>query len=320
MSADELDPWDGLEERLYAQEHRLFWIFLNFWGADFSKKSPACQRGIRWAWYCMLASLVIPMSGGGTASSVAMVAIAVAIWGNCVLNKQNELIVEQNQIANASRVSAAFSNRIGQLEAELFQVPANEPLPLRLQIEIISWCRSLEPYEMPDSSGKLSPERGRLLRALIDSPADTIDTVAQADFTNADLRIARFRARKPVLTDAHLREANLNDARLSGAVLDMAFLYEASLKGAILDGANLSDADLRHADLEGADLRNAVLTYTKLDDANLAGVKLQGALVHREDWIEYLLSLKQPVRGLDKNAWESVPTDEPDRFRIQSAE
>jgi uncharacterized protein YjbI with pentapeptide repeats len=152
----------------------------------------------------------------------------------------------------------------------------------------------------------------------VNSPADIVDAIRQPNFFNADLRFARFQTREPVLTEGKLRQANFDGANLTGAKLDLAFLYDASLRDTVLDNADLSDADLRHADLQRADLRNAVLLHSKFDDANLTDAKLQGAIVHRSDWIEYWLSKSPPARGLQKSAWRIVATDDPARFRIES--
>jgi hypothetical protein len=81
---------------------------------------------------------------------------------------------------------------------------------------------------------------------------------------------------------AHLNEANLRAAKLSGAALPEADLTNANLRGADLSGtwlteAYLLNANLRDAKLIGAWLLRADLTGANLSGANLSGADLRGA-------------------------------------------
>jgi uncharacterized protein YjbI with pentapeptide repeats len=76
----------------------------------------------------------------------------------------------------------------------------------------------------------------------------------------------------PLLGEADLRGANLENANLKEADLRSAILIEANLTGADLEKASLS-----RADLSGANLREANLRRADLREANLPGADLTGA-------------------------------------------
>jgi Pentapeptide repeats (8 copies) len=79
--------------------------------------------------------------------------------------------------------------------------------------------------------------------------------------------------------------ANLNDARLDGALLNGAILRSSQMDGASLTQAVLSDADLRNSDceatdfhsawLDDADLRDIKWAHATIDGAHLEGAKYQ---------------------------------------------
>ncbi len=101
-------------------------------------------------------------------------------------------------------------------------------------------------------------------------------TLANIDLHDVDLRNAR-------LPRAYMCNANLSGADLSGAMLT-----EANLENAKLVGAVLSSADLNRADLTGADLSNC-----KLDGANLRAAKLNRAILVNADTDRYKLPRSQ---------------------------
>ncbi len=82
---------------------------------------------------------------------------------------------------------------------------------------------------------------------------------------------------------ANLSNADLRDARLTGALLDSAKKNGADLRGADLANAVLTGANLRQADLRGADLSQAVLVGADLRGANLEGAKLGFANLSQAD-------------------------------------
>ncbi len=95
--------------------------------------------------------------------------------------------------------------------------------------------------------------------------------------------------RQAVIND--LRNVNLHNADLNGAILNNTDLSEADLCGAnlskatltqaILTNTNLADANLIEANLEGAHLSETKVNGARLINANLNKVQLFGACVER---------------------------------------
>ena len=71
----------------------------------------------------------------------------------------------------------------------------------------------------------------------------------------------------PDLRQAHLQQTRLSGANLSGANLRLSYFGQADLSG----------ADLRHADLSETSLRRAYLASARLDNATLIGADLRRA-------------------------------------------
>jgi Pentapeptide repeats (8 copies) len=87
-------------------------------------------------------------------------------------------------------------------------------------------------------------------------------------------------------TPTIFNEANLNEAKLTGADL-----REANFSGANLTGADLSSADLNKANLSGADLGEAYLVRADLSRANLnraylGEARFRGASLYRTNLYE----------------------------------
>ena len=88
---------------------------------------------------------------------------------------------------------------------------------------------------------------------------------------------------KPDLSQADLRETQLQKVNLSNANLDEAKLQFSNLTGANLQAAclkkvrfqeaNLQSANLKNADLSGAGMLEANLQYADLENANLGGAQ-----------------------------------------------
>ena len=98
------------------------------------------------------------------------------------------------------------------------------------------------------------------------------------DLVNVEKRNGKYQLQDADLSGAILNGANLNGANLSGANLSGAHLNDADLQGAHLQGVDLIDAHLKRAILIDADLQNgALLIDAKLQGAHLEGAKLQGA-------------------------------------------
>ena len=97
----------------------------------------------------------------------------------------------------------------------------------------------------------------------------------QAELDQADLHKADLR--KADLSAAHLHEANLYQADLRKAYLYWTHLSNADLNRAKLYGADLTGADLTGASLRGADLSKADLCGAILSEADMSGADLRGA-------------------------------------------
>lgn len=96
----------------------------------------------------------------------------------------------------------------------------------------------------------------------------------------AELKMARLRG--AILEHAELEEANLDAADLRGANLtearlESAFLKSANLQSAILEGANLEGVSLFEANLKNATLKMANLEDACMIDANLENANFEGA-------------------------------------------
>jgi uncharacterized protein YjbI with pentapeptide repeats len=79
------------------------------------------------------------------------------------------------------------------------------------------------------------------------------------------------------LVDSDLKRADLSEANFGGAKLMNAKLSYADLAGADLGATNLSGAELIQADLTGANLTDADLTNADLTGADLTGADLEEA-------------------------------------------
>lgn len=151
-----------------------------------------------------------------------------------------------------------------------------------------------------------------MLRAIVDTPADTSETIESAIFSQADLRNYSFLADKPQLSNAYLEGANLDHAVPTGARFSFAFLLNASLTSAFLDKAQLDDADLIIANLSGADLRGPNLKTPHIEKTNFSSARLGGANVDREDWLEWP---RKKGAQVDRGKWQVVPTGDPRECR-----
>ena len=87
--------------------------------------------------------------------------------------------------------------------------------------------------------------------------------------------VDRARAEEWLFNDSFngqdFRDAELQEANLTDAVMVRADLESANLMGTFLTRANLTDADLKWAELQGAWLDEANLQNAELNNANLSG-------------------------------------------------
>lgn len=120
-----------------------------------------------------------------------------------------------------------------------------------------------------------SVEQWNKWRSAIDSNESI--QLSEADLKGANLQRAKLR--EADLRSANLQEVNLLRATLRDAVLRKANLRGANLQKADLRGVKLRKANLLQADLRGANLQRANLARAYLLQADLRGVRLQGAFL-----------------------------------------
>ena len=321
MEPEVSERLDLLQSQLFAQERRVLQVLINFISLWFANHySHACRRAIISAFVWTALGFVLPSSRGSTPISFAIVTIVLAVWANLLMWRQNVIMNDQTKIMEQQAGLAeatAFISRVDELQKDLSSAPKGLPLSESLHIEVVNWSQLLVPYKSNDASGRaLSRERGRLLRSLVNSPADTRKVIADADFTSANLREVRFQPERPSLVEAHLEGAVLDGAVLTNADLRLAFLRDCALRRAFLDKSNLKDADLSNADLAEADLRNADLRYAKFTGADLTNANLEGAIVEKVDWIETITKLSPPVK-FDRGRWRVVESRSDKKFHLQ---
>ena len=215
---------------------------------------------------------------------------------NTTLEKQNEKIDAQIELEESNRrgnLIVMMSNVMDEISRELQQKDnPSRKISEQLIGRISALSYAFRPYRFWQDSSliatPLSPERGQLLLALVNSNLNSStyeDIYRKATFTQASLDGAYLPETN--LITALLNNAELSDATLIGAELNNAFLIEANLRGSylqktILCNATLTDADLRGAEWENTDLRKA---------------KLNGVKVKELNWIEKLEGLE--VKGMD---------------------
>lgn len=109
------------------------------------------------------------------------------------------------------------------------------------------------------------------------------------------------------LSDAQMKEAKLTGANLSRVLmnranLSRATLNQANLSGANLSGANLSSTQLIGANMRGAVLANASLTGADLGEANLSQANLYAARLVRVS----ALGIQLQLANLTESDWQGA--------------
>jgi uncharacterized protein YjbI with pentapeptide repeats len=217
---------------------------------------------------------------------------------NKLFENQNDRIEQQTNLIESQRRSnyvLLMSNILDKVDEELKDaedIPYHESRKLsELTIgRIAALSQSLRPYYYLDGDTligmPLSPERGQLLLALINSRLDTLNTLPkifqksifyQSDLKNVKLDSSYLRGLNLYLSD--LREANLNKANLRRSILTEVNLEGANLAFANLDGATLVRANLEDAYMAGSSLTVDSLpnSFPTLKVANLTAAKMRGA-------------------------------------------
>ena len=219
---------------------------------------------------------------------------------NQLVEQQNNRIVQQTELIEADRRSSLvflMSNIMDKVDEEIKNKENSQrSLSFELIGRITALSQSLKPYKYLKNDRlirkPLSPERGQLLLALVNTRLDTTNTYdlifENTKFSRSDLQEARLSHAYLVgarLNNANMEEVLLKEANLQGAKLQSADLQEANLKGANLQKATLRKANLNLADLEKADLSGA-----NLNEADLSHAKLKKAILHKTNFKDCDLS------------------------------
>jgi len=243
---------------------------------------------------------------------------------NQLLEKQNEKIDSQNkkidsqiQLEEYSRrgnLIVMMSNIMDKADEEIRRAEENgdssRALSQLLIGRIAALSQAFRPYRFLQDSmlieKPLSPERGQLLLALVNSELDSLTylniyrdaTFEQAYLEKVDLVRANLNGANlnlANLVNANLKEADmkkiyLNNANMTNANLSNTDLINASLNQAILNNANLINTDLLSSDLSqayllNAHLNNADLSNSDLTDAKLNNADLGNGIIHGVDFV-----------------------------------
>lgn len=135
-----------------------------------------------------------------------------------------------------------------------------------------------------DPAYQQNDEHSKQLRAAILQAYEQGESLAQRDFTGADLsglKLPNIDLRGAYLESAAMDKMDLTGAQLQGCVMAHASLRDSTLDGAQLQHANLGKADLSRSRLQRANLDDAILSKAILTDT-----QCQGASLNRADLME----------------------------------
>jgi uncharacterized protein YjbI with pentapeptide repeats len=276
-----------------------------------------------------VAAAVIPIM-------VLLVQTTILDTQNEKLDYQNELIYNQNvrldqqvQLDEGNRRSSfvfLMSNVMDKIDEELKNAPnGSRRLSEELIGRIAALSQALLPYRYLENDQltpePMSPERGQLLFALVNSLLDeqTYDKIFEkSNFSYAELKQANFSdayLRNVNLEHAHFPDAVFSNANMEYAKLEQADLSDTHFENVYLGGAQLQGASLRSAEIVNVDFSNANLTRVdfslaringdftacRLDDVRLDSTEiefalLEGAHFHSRNWLERLEN--NGLRGL----------------------
>ncbi|MBL7828570.1 MAG: pentapeptide repeat-containing protein [Saprospiraceae bacterium] len=275
-------------------------LFLNSWNRDFSSAKNDFDglftRIFAWyswisfrRWIVLIFSTLFVSFGGLLGTVLIYNQNKLLTQQNALLQLQNVRLDQQTYLQEADRRSALIylmGNLVDAIDRELKSdvgQPGVRDLSPQIIGRVIALSKSLRPYRYLDADSlvarELSPERGQLLLALINSQIDngTLRRIFQvSDFAQADLKGA-------VLSGEFLSGINLNAADLTNAVLDETNFTQANLSGADMENAVLARAKMNHARLRNTKLKNAILESADLREANLFGADLSKANLNGAD-------------------------------------
>src|ERR1700710_2679593 len=118
-------------------------------------------------------------------------------------------------------------------------------------------------------------------------------TIAEKD-KYGNLRVLQHAIGAPEMPAAMMNSANLERAKMTGAIAIQADFTDAIMKGCKLTRANLRQARLTGANLENADLSGCNLTGADMAGCILIGAKLDFATTHGADMTGTLTEMVKP--------------------------
>lgn len=263
---------------------------------------------------------------------VGLVPLLILLTQTWILDNQNEKLEHQNELISSQnllldqqinleegnrRSSYVFlmSNIMDKIDEELKNTPnGRRQLSEELIGRIVSLSHAFRPYRYLENNRliptPLSPERGQLLYALVNSQLDlpTYDHIfAKANFSYSDLPRANFAG--AYLKGINLSYANITHANFKDAILDGANFQQSQLEYAIFDNTLMNKANFRQAKLAhsqwydvlaqgislamadvrsgffNGDFSNAELEGIVLHDATLNYIVLRNAFFFNSNWV-----------------------------------
>ncbi|MBX2872809.1 MAG: pentapeptide repeat-containing protein [Saprospiraceae bacterium] len=243
---------------------------------------------------------------------VGLVPLLILLTQTWILDNQNEKLEHQNELISSQnllldqqinleegnrRSSYVFlmSNIMDKIDEELKNTRnGRRQLSEEIIGRIVSLSHAFRPYRYLENNRliptPLSPERGQLLYALVNSRLDlpTYDDIfAKANFSYSDLPRANFAG--AYLKGINLSYANINHGNFKDAILDGANFQQSQLDYAIFDNTLMNEANFRQANLEHSQWYNVLAQGISLAMANVragffngdfSNAELEGIILH----------------------------------------
>lgn len=269
------DKLEGLESKLYEQEHRLFSVWYNFFNRNkFSKgdhRRLAINKALIWSFVPKPTPTAIAISG------LSLLTIFLAYQANIKLENQNTLLLVQNELQESQRraslnieISSIMqqinsereSSRLKSLKDEQHTKKGHKVAPYTLSditaARIASISRSLRPY--------------RILRTdRIDSSANSISNFLKGEWFGLSVKKIRVED----FLESKLRSPERE--QLLVALLTMRISFSNIGANSNFDyarleniGSDLSRSDLRTIRLSNSSLSGSHLSYTIFDGGVLS--------------------------------------------------
>jgi len=216
-----------------------------------------------------------------------------------LLEKQNEKIDNQIQLEESTRRGALIvmmSNIMDKVDEELKE-DWNDDKARNLSPQLIgriaALSQSFRPYRFWQDSmlieKSLSPERGQLLLALVNSQLDSLtyfNMFKRASFAKANLEKANLKGLN--LSRIDLKGANLQGADLRETRLIDSRMSNANLERAVFNNSYLSHTEFQKANLKGAQFYQAHLLATRMQEATLEDAHFRNATINSVDFNQSL--------------------------------